>query len=227
LSRGGFPRPQMMPETGATDPRKLVAQSYDCIGPRYTRRALRSRTEERERYLQALFDLVPEGSRVLDLGCGDGIPMTARLAERFAVIGVDISRSQVGRARGNVLSADFICSDMASLCLAPASFDAVFASYSLVHVPRHLHSRLIRSIHGWLRPGGILVMTMATNAVEAGYSRDWLGAPMYWSGFDTEENRRMVAAAGFRTLSAREETAAEAEAGWGRVTFLWVVAEAS
>ena len=217
----------MMPETGATDPRKLVAQSYDRIGPRYTRHALRSRTEERERYLQALCDLVPEGSRVLDLGCGDGIPMTARLAERFAVTGVDISRSQVERARGNVPSADFIRSDMASLRLAPASFDAVFASYSLVHVPRHLHSGLIRSIHGWLRPGGILVMTMSADAAEDDYSRDWLGAPMYWSGFDTEENRRMVVAAGFRILSAREETAVEAEAGWGRVTFLWVVAEAS
>ena len=162
---------------------------------------------------------------MLDLGCGSGIPMTARLAERFAVTGVDISRQQVARARRNVPSAAFICSDMAALQLMPASFDAVFASYSLIHVPRHLQPELLRSICEWLRPGGILVTTMLARGAEADYSRDWLGAPMYWSGFDAEENRRMVASAGFRILSATEETAVEAEGGWGRVTVLWVIAE--
>jgi len=215
----------MMPETGATDPRELVARGYDRIGPRYARHALVSRTEERERYLQALFDLVPQGSTVLDLGCGNGIPMTVRLAERFAVTGVDISERQVRRARRNAPSAVFICSDIATLQMAPASFDAVFASYSLIHVPRHFQPGLLRSIREWLKPGGILVATMPVHGTEADYSQNWLGAPMYWSGFDTEENRRIVAAAGFQILSAKEETAEEAEAGWGRVTFLWIVAE--
>ena len=89
----------MMPEKGPTDPRRLVAQSYDRIGPLYERHALVSRTEERGRYLQALFDLVPEGSAVLDLGCGTGIPMTARLASRYVVTGVDVSRRAVGLFR--------------------------------------------------------------------------------------------------------------------------------
>ena len=217
----------MIPEKGPADPRMLVARSYDKIGPRYERHALVSRTEERERYLQALFDLVPAGSAVLDLGCGTGIPMTARLAGRYAVTGVDVSRRQVGRARRNVPSAAFICSDMATLGLAPASMDAVFASYSLIHVPRHLQPGLLQSIRESLRPGGIMVATMLARGMEADYSRDWLGAPMYWSGFNVEDSRRMVIAAGFDILSAREETTAEEEAGWDEVTFLWVIAEAA
>jgi len=217
----------MIPEKSPAEPRMLVARSYDKIGPRYERHALVSRTEERERYLQALFDLVPEGSAVLDLGCGTGIPMTARLARRYAVTGVDVSRRQVGRARRNVPSASFICSDMATLGLARASMDAVFASYSLIHVPRHLQPGLLRSIRESLRPGGILVATMLARGMEADYSRDWLGAPMYWSGFDAEDSRRMVIAAGFDILSAREETTAEEEAEWGDVSFFWVIAEAA
>ena len=212
-------------ESADLDPRRLVAQSYDRVGPRYARHALVSRTEERERHLQILFDTVPEGSRVLDLGCGTGIPMTARLAKRYVVTGVDISRRQVERARRNVPSPDFVCSDMASLHLAPASFDAVFASYSLIHVPRHLSPELMRSIRGWLRHGGMLVATMLSRGVDADYSSNWQGSPMFWSGYEMEENRRLVAAAGFLVLSAKEETAVEAEAGWGRVTFLWIVAQ--
>ncbi len=217
----------MLPEKGRADPRKLVARSYDKIGPRYERHALASRTEERERYLQAFFDLVPEGSAVLDLGCGTGIPMTARLARQYVGTVVDVSRRQIRLARRNVPSAAFICSDMATLGLAPASMDAVFASYSLIHVPRHLQPGLLRSIRESLRPGGILVATMLARGMEADYSRDWLGAPMYWSGFSVEDSRRMVIAAGFDILSAREETEEEEEAAWGEVTFFWVIAEAA
>ena len=141
---------------GRVDPRKLVARGYDAIGSRYERHALVSRTDERERYLRALFELVPEGSAVLDLGCGTGIPMTARLSGRYSVVGVDVSPRQVARARCNVPSAAFACADMATVQFAPASFDAVFASYSLIHVPRRLQAGLLRSMREWLRPGGWL-----------------------------------------------------------------------
>jgi len=216
----------MTPCTDRADPRKLVARSYDRIATRYTQHALISRTDERDQYLKALFDSVPEGSRVLDLGCGSRIPMTARLAERFSVTGVDISKRQVELARGNVPSAAFIRADMATVGFTLSSFDAVFASYALIHVPRDRQPSLLQSIRGWTRPGGVLVATMATKATDASYERDWLGAPMYWSGFDTADNIQLVREAGFRIISAVEETAEEVEAGWVPITFLWVVAEA-
>jgi hypothetical protein len=45
--------------------------------------------------------------------------------------------------------------------------------------------------------------------------------PMYFSHFDGATNQRLVAEAGLRIISAREETADEDGAP---VTFLWVVA---
>jgi hypothetical protein len=50
---------------------------------------------------------------------------------------------------------------------------------------------------------------------------DWLGAPMYWSHFDSATNRRLVTAAGLDLVEARDET--EDEDGTP-VTFLGVVA---
>jgi SAM-dependent methyltransferase len=53
---------------------------------------------------------------------------------------------------------------------------------------------------------------------------DWLGAPMYWSGFGPEDNRLMVEAAGLRIISAKNETI-EFDVDGDPTTFHWIVAE--
>ena len=202
--------------------KRLVARGYDRIGEAYGNQATRSRTEQRNRYEAALLDRLPMGARVLDLGCGSGIPTTRRLARRFQVTGVDVSTMQVARARDNVPGARFICADMSSLGFAPGVFDGVSAFYSIIHLPREEQGPLLRAIAGWLRPGGLLVCSLGTQSSEVDFDRLWKGAPMFWSSFDSVTNRRLVEESGFRTISAREETTT---ARAGSETFLWVVAE--
>ena len=57
---------------------------------------------------------------MLELGCGGGTPETRRLAERFALTGVDISPRQVERARAAIPEAEFLCADFTELELPPA-----------------------------------------------------------------------------------------------------------
>jgi SAM-dependent methyltransferase len=207
---------------GRPDPKQIVAAGYDCIAERYGRWALSVRAGERARYMALLLERLPPGSRLLELGCGPGLPTTRRLAESFAVTGVDLSSRQIERARRNVPGAALVQADMAVIGFAPASFDAVASFYALIHLPRHEQPGLVRKVAAWLRPGGLFVATMGARAVEADFADDWLGAPMYWSSFDAAANRRLVEEAGLHLLRAREETAEE----FGRpITFLWVVAE--
>ncbi|MEK6569925.1 MAG: hypothetical protein AABZ61_01035, partial [Bacteroidota bacterium] len=56
---------------------------------------------------------------------------------------------------------------------------------------------------------------------EAGYEPDWLGAPMYWSGYDEKTARRLLEAADLAIERAQIETADE---DGKPVSFLWVVA---
>lgn len=209
---------------GPDDPKGVVARGYDTIAETHATWALHTRTDERYRYTEILLDRLPPGARVLELGCGVGVPTTVRLSERFEVTGVDISARHIEFARKNVPDAEFLQGDMTALDFPAGSFDAVAAFYSIIHVPRGEQPALLRSIAGWLRPGGLLVATMGAHAEEgdAGTSDDdWLGAPMYWSTFDSATNRRLVGEAGLEILSAVEET--EDEDG-EQVTFLWVVA---
>ena len=75
-------------------------------------------------------------ARILDLGCGAGLPATKRLVEMgFDVVGLDFSSVQIERAQELVKGAKFIEADMAIWDCAPASFDAVVCFYALIHVP--------------------------------------------------------------------------------------------
>jgi cyclopropane fatty-acyl-phospholipid synthase-like methyltransferase len=204
------------------DPKQIVANGYDRIAEQYCAWARQVRQEERAKYTAVLLKKLPVGATVLELGCGAGLPTTRQLAERFAVTGVDLSARQVDLARRNVPAVTFLHADMTQLDFVPTSFDGVVAFYSLMHVPRHEHPGLLRKITAWLRAGGLLVATLWPHATEATYADDWLGAPMYWSGFDSETSTRLVAAAGLQILRAEEETMEEFGVP---ITFLWVIAE--
>ena len=97
------------------DPKRIVASGYDKIGEWYAKQAVEWQDEDRDRYTSLLVDSLPAGAKLLDLGCGAGIPTTRTIAEHFAVIGVDISTGQIERARRNVPNARFHRGDMTEL----------------------------------------------------------------------------------------------------------------
>lgn len=208
--------------TTKRDPKQIVAAGYDQIAEQYLAwGATGVRSRERASYTNALLDTLPEGATLLELGCGAGIPTTQCLAEHFAVTGIDISSRQIELARHNVPDATFIHTDMTGLDFPPGAFDAVCAFYALGHGPREEHAALLRQIITWLRPGGLLVASFSNGGAAGEIEDDWLGAPMYFSGYDAATNERLVRDAGFEIVTARPETAEE----FGRpTTFFWIVA---
>src|ERR1051325_683674 len=136
------------------DPKALVATGYDVIAETYLERYGRSKV--RDYWLKELIARLPPRARVLDLGCGAGLPVAGSLAARgFIVTGVDGAARQVELARRNVPGAEFIQADITAIPLSPAAFDAVAAFYSVTHIPREEHPVLLRRIANWLKPGGL------------------------------------------------------------------------
>jgi SAM-dependent methyltransferase len=203
------------------DPKQIVADGYDRVAESYAAFVERSRNDPRDRYTALILDRLPRGSRVLELGCGGGLPTTALLAQRFVVTGVDLSSRQVELARIQIPNATFVRADMTTLEIPPGSFDAVVAFYSVIHVPRTDHRRLLGNVAGWLKPGGLLVVTMAAGSSPDCVEDDWLGAPMFFSHFGATTNKRLIRDAGLRIVSARIE---QTDEDGVPVSFLWVVA---
>src|SRR6187549_742162 len=99
--------------------KRIVASGYDHLGTSYLAWAAGITDDPRTRMLGEFAGRLGPGSRVLDLGCGAGIPSTKWLAERFDVTGIDVSDGQVDAARRNVPEASFICADLADVDFAP------------------------------------------------------------------------------------------------------------
>ena len=204
------------------DPKRIVEAGYDAISERYTALSREQDWGPRRDYLERVIRRVPAGSRVLELGCGAGVPATAELARHFDVTGVDISREQLRRAAENVPQARFIHADMATLEL-PEVFAAVVAFYSVTHLPRDEQPELFRRVRAWLEPGGVFVANVAARDTERWVEPDWLGAPMYFSHFDAPTSLLLLARAGFKLEEAELVTQ---DGIAGPETFCWVVATA-
>jgi SAM-dependent methyltransferase len=146
--------------------------------------------------------LLADGTPILDLGCGCGVPATAILAERFMVTGVDISPVQIERARRLVPAAQFMCHDMSELEFPPESFGAIVSFFAIIHIPLEEQQKMVRKLNRWLRPGGYLLATVGARAW-TGTEDNWHGAPMYWSHADRETYLAWLEEAGFEVLWTR------------------------
>jgi ubiquinone/menaquinone biosynthesis C-methylase UbiE len=201
---------------------RTVQAGYDALAPRFGEWMAKVEGDPWERFVEELeARLSPRASaRVLDLGCGGGTK-TKRLAERFEVVGVDISEEQLRLARAEVPDADFVRADFAELDVPDASVDAVTAFYSIVHVPRQDHPALFARILGWLKPGGLFLASLS-HVGGPGRTETWLGVDMFFSGFDAETNRRLLRDAGFELVADEVVLMREPEPE-GETAFLWVL----
>ncbi len=190
-----------------TDARAIVLDGYARASRAYRDDAFALEGSRYAHWVRRFAALVPAGTRVLDLGCGNGLPVARALAERYAVTGVDLSPEQIERARELVPGATFVCADMASVELPAASFAGVLAFYSIINVPVAEHAALIARIAGWLAPGGVVLAIVGRDAW-TGVEERWRGvdgARMYYSQASVHEYRAWFAAAGLTLVEEGRE----------------------
>jgi cyclopropane fatty-acyl-phospholipid synthase-like methyltransferase len=208
------------------DPKYLVERGYDCIAQRYLEGAKRNlasaEASARMGYLRKLLERLPAQAQVLELGCGAGVPCTQLLAQQADVTGVDISAAQVALAKQHVLHATLLQADMMTLAFPPASFDAVVAFYSIIHLPRAEQAVLVERLAEWLRPGGWFLVNLGVSNDPGSIEPDWLGAAMYWSSYDAQTNRDLVSRVGLTLVET--EILIDDEDG-EPVSFLWILAK--
>lgn len=177
------------------DYKRLVIDSYDRCAAAFNA----ERVTEAADALAPLMARLHPGARVLDLGCGAGVPVARTLSERFDVVGADISASQLSLARRQAPGASLLRTDMERLHFAPSSFDAVVSFYAVFHLPREQQPDLFSRMFEWLRPGGYALVSLGRTD-EPAYTEDFFGVEMYWSHYGTAQYRTMLLEAGFELI---------------------------
>ncbi|MGW2286401.1 class I SAM-dependent DNA methyltransferase [Streptomyces phaeochromogenes] len=190
------------------------AEAFDAIGDRYD-----EAFPHKEGQLSAgewLIDSLPAGSRVLDLGCGTGVPTTRQLTDAgFEVVGIDLSRRMVQLAGEYVPGATFHQLDIADLRPGGPQdlgrFDAVAAFFSLLMLPRVEIPLALQTVRHLLVPGGLFVLSMVEADVD-NYAIPFLGNTIRVSGYVLEDLHKVIEAGGFEIVKEDSYTYAPAVA---------------
>ncbi|WP_439026722.1 class I SAM-dependent methyltransferase [Haloarchaeobius sp. DT45] len=154
-----------------------------------------------DRFFEAL-----SGEHILDVGCGPG-PDTAVFADRgYSVTGLDRTASFLQAARAEIPVGRFVRGDMRRLPFEDDSFDGVWASASLLHVPRRDVPATLRAFRRVLAPDGVVFVSLKRGD-ETGFASDG----RYFERYTPAEVRSLFETAGF------DNPAVEAKPDWIQV----------
>lgn len=172
----------------ATDPH---AAAYDRIAARFEQ--LNAEMPESlvtlgDRVLQHL----PPRPRILDVGCGPGRDMAWFEAREALVTGIDVSAEMLARA-GKRTRGPLAQMDMRKLNFAAASFDAVWAIASLLHIPKAEAPTVVSEFRRVVRTGGAVAV-----AVKRGTGEEWVqshGGQRFFAYYEPSELEALLSLA--------------------------------
>jgi ubiquinone/menaquinone biosynthesis C-methylase UbiE len=182
--------------------RHAQAAAFDNIGERYDQAF--PHKEGQVAAGEWLLGQLPSGARVLDAGCGTGVPTMRQLQDAgLSVTGIDISEVMLALARQNVPEADLRRLDLTEVGPGLGSFDAVVVFFSLLMLPRADIPAALARLHDVLVPGGLMTVGMVEADVDD-VPIDFLGVPVRVTGYPRDDLARVVRDAGFEVLETTD-----------------------
>ena len=147
-------------------------------------------------------ELVGDGGRVADLGCGPG-RVTGYLASLgLSVFGLDLSESMLAIARRENPGLRFERGSMLELDLPDGALAGALSWYSSIHTPVDELPRLFAEFHRVLAPGGHLLVAFQAGDEDRHHDRPW-GRPvaLTFRRRQPEQIIGLLRAAGFALVS--------------------------
>lgn len=130
-----------------------------------------------KKYLDLFIKELPQRAHILDVGCGSGHPIANYLISNgLKVTGIDASKELLKIAKVKCPKMKTMLGDMRAISLQQ-QFDGVLEWWSLFHVPKSDHEKMISRFASWLRTGGVLEFTTGDEEYED-TSSDMLNHPL-------------------------------------------------
>ena len=170
--------------------RESVKENYDLVAKQYGK-DFGTYIEDLDIY-EAFEKELPKDATILDLGAGTGRTYAYFSKRGYNYIGLDFSpemKKEAFRIHGEF---PYILDDMMNMkkYFKDNSVDAVFAVYSLFHLPLDDFKKVLSDIHGILRDGGILLFSCQLGSGEEFTDEPYLGEKgknMLYMSYQTDD----------------------------------------
>jgi len=155
---------------------------------------------ERE-YIDAILSAVPNGSTILDVGCGTGCPMAEYIISRgHHIVGVDQSEEMLAIAKQNFPNETWVLYSMETY-KPQVGYQGALIWDSLFHVRRTEHEPIIRKVVSGLPSGGRIMLTVGGSAHPA-FTDFMYGQEFYYDSNTPEETEQFLLRLGCRLTIA-------------------------
>jgi SAM-dependent methyltransferase len=176
----------------------LNKRAWDNLADKYDERTSQELTQTFIEFKTKL----PENGKILDLGCGTGLPHDKYLADAgFRVFGVDISGKMVKVASMNVPEATFHRASMNQIEYTE-EFDGVMSSFSMLLLPPRLFKETAMRIYSSLREMGFFYLALNEPVDESEDAEfeaftNIMGQDMYSRAYTLDEIEEIFLSIGF------------------------------
>jgi ubiquinone/menaquinone biosynthesis C-methylase UbiE len=179
------------------------AAAFDAIGERYD--DVFPHKSGQIIATQWMIDRLSPGARVLDVGCGTGVPTAGMLAEStLEVVGIDVSTEMLTLARRNVPTGRFVAMDVMELDDSLGRFDGVCAFFCLLMLRRSDIPRALRRIRSVLHRGGLVTIGMVEGDLDYA-PLSFLGQQMSVTAYPQADLEAAIRADGLHVLEVDVE----------------------
>jgi SAM-dependent methyltransferase len=176
-------------------------REYDLIADWYaTDRDLQTGVPE----VTALAEMLPAGARVLDIGCGTGMPLThALLRAGCQVFGMDSSARMLTRFRTHFPATPAVRGLVQTCGFAPKVFDAAVAWGVLFHLSHAGQAAAMANLSRVLKAGAPLLFTSGDR--HGSVDGPMNGVPFRYFSFSIEGYRSLLRENGFTLLDTHAD----------------------
>ncbi len=142
---------------------------------------------------------------ILDLGCGPGHHSDFFSSKGYEVIGIDLSPEMLEIAKKETPQVDFKVMDIQDLKFKENSFHGIWASASLLHVPKRKIKTVLSKIYKLLKKDGVFYLSLKKGRGSRIIKDDrYGGVNKYYVYYREDEIKRYLINAGFELIESKE-----------------------